>query len=101
MTKFSAGDDIDQAHCIALRHEILRCKDSFDQFSCLAETMILQGRTPEISYRTYNAYTAFIHHLYEFLMGCLARDSGRPQITNKKGEDSKILSPTPCIRWCS
>ncbi len=54
--------------------------------------MIIQGQTREISYRTYNAYTNFIHHLYEFLMGCHARDAGNTEITNKKGEErTKII----------
>jgi hypothetical protein len=47
----------------------------------------MQGRTRELSYRTYNAYTNFIHHLYEFIMGCLARDVGDTNITNKKGDE--------------
>ena len=90
--KFNAGDTVDGDHCTVLTHEFFRCDDSFKEFARCAEQMILQGQTREISYRTYNAYTNFIHHLYEFLMGCHARDAGNTEITNRKGEErTKII----------
>ncbi len=49
--------------------------------------MILTGQNNEISYRCYNSYSYFIHHLYEFLMACHARDAGNTSITNKRGQD--------------
>jgi len=85
--KFDAGDDVDKDHCIVLTHEFLRCDDAFKEFSKYAEQMIMQGQTRELSYKTYNAYTSFIHHLYEFLMGCHARDAKNTEITNKKGDE--------------
>ncbi|QOJ23537.1 MAG: hypothetical protein HRU78_07660 [Gammaproteobacteria bacterium] len=85
--KFDAGGVIDNDHCIVLTHEFLRCDDSFEEFRKYAELMIIQGQTREISYKTYNAYTSFILHLYEFLMGCLARDAKNTDITNKKGDE--------------
>ena len=87
VVKFNAGDALDSDHCTVLIHEFFRCDDSFKEFRRLAEQMIVQGRTREISYRTYNAYTNFIHHLYEFLLGCLARDERNTDITNKKGDE--------------
>jgi len=85
--KFKAGDAVDSDHCTVLTHEFLRCDDSFKEFYRSAEEMINYGRTRERSYKSYNAYTRFIHHLYEFIMGCHARDSGNTKITNKTGDD--------------
>lgn len=85
--KFIAGDSLDNDHCTVLTHEFLRCDDSFKEFSRYAKQMIMEGRTRELSYKTYNAYTNFIHHLYEFIMGCFARDVGNTNITNKKGDE--------------
>lgn len=84
--KFKAGDDVDNDHCIVLTHEFLRCDDAFNEFCKHAEQMIMQGQTRELSYKTYNAYTSFIHHLYEFIMGCHVRDAKNTDITNKKGD---------------
>ncbi len=85
--KFEAGDIVDGDHCTVLTHEFLRCEDSFKEFQNCAEEMIIQGQTREHSYKTYNAYTRFIHHLYEFIMGCHAREVGNTDITNKKGDE--------------
>lgn len=72
--KFKIGDATDQALCIALKHEFLRCDDAFSDFGSAARTMISLGENRRISYVTYNAYARFIHHLYEFLMGAAMRD---------------------------
>jgi hypothetical protein len=29
-----------------------------------------------LAYKTYNAYSRFIHHLYEFVLGAVAREQG-------------------------
>lgn len=90
--KFKAGDSVDSDHCTVLEHEFYRCQDSFKQFSLYGQQLILQGKTRELSYRAYNAYADFIHHLYEFMLGCHARDAGNTKITNKKGEErTKII----------
>ena len=80
--KFTIGDPTDSAHCAALKHEFLRCEDAFKDFETYATMMIMraqaeaQGAAPSITeetrliaYKTYNAYSRFIHHLYEFLLG--------------------------------
>lgn len=85
--KFSAGDSTDVDLCHLLSHEYYRCDDSFKQFCFYAQKMILQGQNRETSYRAYNAYADFIHHLYEFYLGCHARDNNNTNITNKKGEE--------------
>lgn len=87
--KFTPGDQVDSAHCTALKHEFLRCEDAFKEFEHFATQMIMKaqtdhqaGRTPPpgenrfVAFRTYNAYARFIHHLYEFMVGALARESG-------------------------
>ncbi len=63
--KFQPGDATDTALCVALKHEFLRCDDAFNDFASSATTMIEQGENRRISYKTYNAYARFIHHLYE------------------------------------
>lgn len=87
--KFAVGDEIDSAHCTALKHEFLRCEDAFKEFENSATQMIMKAqaddrarRQPVISekrlvaFKTYNAYARFLHHLYEFMVGALARETG-------------------------
>lgn len=87
--KFIAGDATDSNHCTVLTHEFFRCDDSFKDFCRYGEQMIIQGQTREISYKAYNAYTSFIHHLYEFLLGCHAREVGNTEIKYKT-QDERI-----------
>ncbi len=89
--KFEVGGSVDSDHCTALTHEMFRCHDEFQRFTHYATTMIMKGRTREVSYRAYNAYSSFVHHLYEFILGCNARDSGNTKITNKKVEDRTLI----------
>jgi len=89
--KFEVGDPIDSAHCTTLVHELYRCKDSFELFVFYADQLIIAGRTKERSYRAYNAYADFIHHLYEFIQGCLVRDAGNTFITKKKGKEKNAI----------
>ena len=87
--KFTIGDPTDSAHYAALKHKFLRCEDAFKDFETYATMMIMraqdeaQGAAPStaeetrlIAYKTYNAYSRFIHHLYEFMLGAVARDTG-------------------------
>jgi len=90
--KFVPGSEVDSDHCRALTHEYLKCDDAFKLFKYYGEMMITNGRTSELSYRTYNAYSSFLHHLYEFMTGCLARENGNTDITNKGREErTKML----------
>ena len=83
--KIEVGTSEDYHHCIAIKHEYFKCRDAFEQFRISAENLILSGHTKQKSYRAYNSYSYFIHHLYEFLMACHARDYNNTNITNKKG----------------
>ena len=87
--KFKSGDSTDSAHCNALKHEFLRCEDAFKDFETYGTMMIMRAQaeaegappataeeTRLIAYKTYNAYSRFIHHLYEFMLGAIAREKG-------------------------
>lgn len=82
--KFKAGDKTDSDHCIALQHEFLRCHDAFEEFKAFVTILILKGDNRWLTYRAYNAYSGFIHHLCEFMRGAHAREAGNTKITNKK-----------------
>lgn len=84
--KFKLGDSIDSEHCTALKHEFLRCEDGFKDFETYGTLMIMkaqaesQGQPPTsahekrlVACKTYNAYSRFILHLYEFILGAVAR----------------------------
>jgi hypothetical protein len=101
--KFKTGDATDSSHCTALKHEFLRCEDAFKDFETYATMMIMraqaeaQGAAPPtaeetrlIAYKTYNAYARFIHHLYEFMVGAVARENGDTATLEAKVKDSYI-----------
>jgi hypothetical protein len=85
--QFNIGSDLDSAHCVALKHEFLRCEDAFKDFEKYGTAMIMRAQQHEkekttetiqekrwIAFKTYNSYARFIHHLYEFLLGVMARE---------------------------
>jgi hypothetical protein len=87
--KFTIGSDMDIAHSVALKHEFLPCEDAFKEFEQFSTTMIMTAQAQEqagvpavasqsrwMAFKTYNAYARFVHHLYEFLLGALARERG-------------------------
>lgn len=79
------GTEKDSDHCKAITHEYYKCRDAFERFKAIAGKIVLSGQNKEISYCAYNAYSYFIHHLYEFLMACHAREEGNTNIKNEKG----------------
>ena len=85
--KFTIGSATDTAHSIALKHEFLRCEDAFKEFENFGKITIMTAQAQEqagvsvvthesrwMAFRMYNAYARFVHHLYEFLLGALARE---------------------------
>jgi hypothetical protein len=52
----------------------LRCDEAFKEFAATAEFMIRHGENRRLAYKAYNAYARFVHHLYEFALGAVARD---------------------------
>jgi hypothetical protein len=95
--KFKLGDATDIALCVALKHEFLRCDDAFNDFALSAKTMIVHGENRRIAYKTYNAYARFIHHLYEFMMGAIARDRLDTKQLEAEWADRYIASHTQRI----
>lgn len=87
--KFQVGDATDSDQCIALQHEFLRCQDAFGDFEASATTMILHGETRLLAYKSYNAYSRWIHHLYELVLALRARDI----------EDTRRLEATEADRY--
>jgi hypothetical protein len=82
--RFTIGDQTDVDQCAALGHEFLRCRDAFEEFRVFATISIFKGENRWLSHRMYNAYSAFITHLYEFIKGAHAREQQNTKITNKK-----------------
>ena len=108
--KFKTGDEVDSAHCTALKHEFLRCEDAFKDFEQCAHVMIIKAQTEEqtnttpkahenrlIAYKTYNAYARFIHHLYEFMVGAMAREIGTTAQIEAQDAERYIMSHTSRI----
>lgn len=84
--KFKHGDKIDEQHCKALQHEFFRCHDAFTEFVALAMQNLSAGDDKITAYRMYNAYARFIHHLYEFMAGALARELNDTRIAKTNQE---------------
>jgi hypothetical protein len=109
--KFKPGDATDSAHCTALKHEFLRCEDAFKDFETYGRLMIAKaqaktegGTSPTsqhenrlIAYKTYNAYSRFIQHLYEFILGAVAREIGNTANLKGKVASRHIASHTQRI----
>jgi len=95
--KFKIGDATDTALCVALKHEFLRCDDAFKDFATSATIMITEGENRRIAYKTYNAYARFIHHLYEFMMGAVARDRQDTKELTSDWKDRYLASYTQRI----
>lgn len=84
--------EIDKAWCIALTHECLRCINAFDDFAASATISLKQGDSRSIAFKTYNAYARFVLHLYEFMLGAIARERGDTTLPRGKTADAYIAS---------
>lgn len=87
--KIVIGGGTDSAHCNSLQHELLRCHDAFTEFQAFASHSILAGENRWLAFKMYNAYSRFIHHLYEFMVGALARELGDSRIAKDKAKAAK------------
>lgn len=74
--KFEIGDETDRQLVQGLQHEIMRCRRAYAEFSACAPALLAGRRERQLSYVAYNAYARYIHHLYEFLLGCGSRRRG-------------------------
>lgn len=95
--KFKIGDETDRGLCVGLKHEFLRCDDAFQDFAAAGTLMVTQGENRRIAYRTYNAYARFIHSLYEFMLGAVARDRHDTSPLSAEMADKYIASHTQRI----
>jgi hypothetical protein len=92
--KFKPGDETDRQHCIALQHEFLRCRGAFTDFCALGCLLHQHNGNAWLSYRAYNAYSRFIHHLYEFVIGSFARDVGETSPIDWMEADARMTALT-------
>ena len=90
--KFVIGDETDTNHCIALQHEFLRCHDAFTEFHAYASHSILVGEDRWLAFKMYNAYSRFILHLYEFMVGAFARELLDSRIRKNHEEVERFIS---------
>ena len=72
--KFSISDKVDSNLCMALTHEFFRCDDAFESFIMVKSLLNKDKNNKHLRYKAYNHYADFVHHYYEFLMGCYQRD---------------------------
>lgn len=72
--KFEIGDATDSALCTTLVHELFLCRESFERFTRYAELNIMGRRDKATKIRSHDAYSSFLHHLYEFYVGCIKRN---------------------------
>lgn len=72
--KFEIGDTTDNALTTTIAHEFILCKDSFERFTHYAGMNIMGKRDKLTKIRSHDAYSSFLHYLYEFYVGCIKRD---------------------------
>ena len=72
--KFIVGDQTDEALCAVLAHEFFLCTESFERFAHFGKLNIFGKRDKRTKILSHNAYARFLHHLYEFYVGCWKRD---------------------------
>jgi hypothetical protein len=89
--KFVPGDDIDRALCATMSHEYMRCDDALHEFARSREVMMDHNDDRRVAYVTYNAYARFVHHLYEFQMGCAQRDMHDTNFQVKGEEADRLI----------
>lgn len=72
--KFEHGDSTDNALVQTLVHEMMLCQEAFSEFVNCAAQVLLDSNSKIKKLKTHSAYSMFIHHLYEFYVGCFKRD---------------------------
>lgn len=77
----------DKKHCAALHHEFLSCEDAYNDFIALGR-YCENADAKRNAYMKYNAYSRFILHLYEFLIGATKREIGLKIIKEYDGHKS-------------
>ena len=71
--KFKISDTTDVHLTTAIAHEYLKSRDCFNLF-VQNENIKTKINSKELKIRSYNLYSDFLLHLYEFYVGCFKRD---------------------------
>ncbi|MDV6333166.1 hypothetical protein [Asticcacaulis sp. 201] len=87
--KFQIRDETDKALVISLQHEFMRCDDAFNELVHWTTKFFPDTNPRRASYRAYNSYARFVHHLYEFMMGAINRD--RRDTTSIRADEADRL----------
>jgi hypothetical protein len=74
--KFSHQDPTDKALVAALAREMALCKECFASFLACSHLCHVQPGQKAAKIKAHETYSAFLSHLYEFYVGCIARDRG-------------------------
>lgn len=74
--KFKVGDDVDHVLSTTLVHELVLCHESFDRFIYWSTLNITGQRDKVTKIKCHDAYASFLHHLFEFYVGCFKRELG-------------------------
>ena len=73
--KFKVGDQTDSYLIATISHEYMRTKESFELFAENETYRLKTGNeSKQLKIRSYNFYSDFLAHLYEFYLGCFQRD---------------------------
>jgi hypothetical protein len=83
---FEIGDETDTSFTTTIVYEQLLCEDSFERFVQIKKLSDMGMRDKGTQINCYDAYTSFLHHLYECYVGCIKRDR-----RNTKDIDSNSL----------
>jgi len=88
---FSIGDGVDGDLCVALSHEFFRCDDAFEAFEKVRISLKQDRNNKRLRYKAYNHYADFLHHYYEFMIGCYRRDYANTKDPDHKEKDAYIM----------
>lgn len=75
-------EQTERFHCMAIRHEFMRCRDAYELFNKVGFNLVSQGHTNQKGYMAYNAYADFILHLYELQLALFSYAHKVPDISN-------------------
>lgn len=65
-----------------LAHELKRAKDAFNAFTQTASVRRLAADNKELAIKSYENYSDFVAHLYEFYVGCIYLNDRYPKKPN-------------------
>lgn len=92
MMKFEVGGDVDKSLVKVIVHEFSRCQLALELFISLRDKKYNNNMITDIKLdlATYNAYSLFIQHLYEYFKGCITRDRADTSSSSPETLDQAI-----------